>query len=595
MKNLHDALWDLAVEDLRYRLLFLTPGTKVTRKAEYIDGIKANLEGPALKAAWESLDETEQLAVAEAVHDPLHIHRPTQFQSKYRRAAEFHRRSPEQSRYSSWQSPKNATRLNLFFFRDRYTGEHMIPHDLASRLHPLVPVPAPATLQTIPAPTPGGELALRHTEPEALAELPTLLHLASLGNLRFGASTGIPSKVALNAINPLLANGDWFPPELIHIKDKKSWEQEIGPIKPIGWTRLLHAAGLIAMQGAKSTLTPAGRRAIQKPPHETICGIWQKWATNKLYDEFNRIDIIKGQTVKGSLTSRTSRRAVVLDAFEECPAGEWISFDGFSHYMRAEDHMFEVSDNPWKLYIGDRQYGALGYAGYGGWDVLQDRYLLCLLMEYAATIGLIDIAYGPPEGVRRVDNWGMDDYLWLSRYDGLTAFRINALGAYCLSGGTSTFTPSRPTPQVRLTVLTNRTIRVASGSPTPAERVQLETWAEPCDAATYRLDESRALDAVEAGHNPATFAEFLRERDDQPIPETVEAFLKQAQENGEAVRHGDTAILFECRDARTAGLLGARKELKGICLRAGETTLVVRESGLAAFRKQARALGFGIR
>jgi hypothetical protein len=144
MKNLHGALWDQTVEDLRYRLLFLTPGTKVTRKAEIIDGIKANLEGPALKAAWESLDETEQLAVAEAVYDPLHIHRPTQFQSKYGRAAEFHRRSPEQSRYSSWQSPKNATRLNLFFYRDRYTGEHMIPHDLASRLHPHPPHSRPS-------------------------------------------------------------------------------------------------------------------------------------------------------------------------------------------------------------------------------------------------------------------------------------------------------------------------------------------------------------------------------------------------------------------------------------------------------------------
>jgi hypothetical protein len=31
--------------------------------------------------------------------------------------------------------------------------------------------------------------------------------------------------------------------------------------------------------------------------------------------------------------------------------------------------------------------------GSGGWNILQERYLLALLFEYAATLGLIDIAY----------------------------------------------------------------------------------------------------------------------------------------------------------------------------------------------------------
>jgi len=53
--------------------------------------------------------------------------------------------------------------------------------------------------------------------------------------------------------------------------------------------------------------------------------------------------------------------------------------------------------------------------------------------------------------------------------------------------------------------------------------------------------------------------------------------------------------IFECRDARTADLLSSRKELVKACLRAGETTLAVREDAIATFRKQARALGFGIR
>ncbi len=76
---------------------------------------------------------------------------------------------------------------------------------------------------------------------------------------------------------------------------------------------------------------------------------------------------------------------------------------------------------------------------------------MCLLIEHAATLGLVVIAYKIPDHVRPVDNWGMDDYRCLSSYDGLQAFRINGLGAHVLSGGKTDFQPSLPVPQVRLT------------------------------------------------------------------------------------------------------------------------------------------------
>jgi hypothetical protein len=503
---------------------------------------------------------------------------------------------PENARsYYSWQTPKNATRLNLFFYPESHGGSLVIPPDLAELLRPMVPEPSPTRVPCIPEPVAECGLRVRHTESEALAELGALLRLAAAEGLSFGEKTGIPAKNSLAGIEASLVGGDWFPPELAYLRDRKSWQQEIGPIKPVGWTRMLHAAGLIAKSGSKSVLTQQGRRAVEKPAWETIENIWRKWIANKEYDEFNRIDIIKGQTVKGALTAKTPRRSAILAALAKCPAGEWISYDGFSNYMRADGFMFDVSHDPWKLYIADRQYGALGYSGYGGWDVLQDRYLLCVLMEYAATLGLVDIAYKTPENARPVDNWGMDEYAWLSRYDGHEAFRINRLGEYVLGGGRVTFQPSQPVPQVRLTVLGNRTIRVASGSLSASERMQLETWAEPENDGVFRLDESRALEAVEAGQDPDGFARFLEERDDQPLPETMIAFLKQTRSNGEAVRHCGGAILFECRDARAADMISACKDLTNLCLRAGETTLAVREESLARFRKQVRLLGLGIR
>ena len=134
-----------------------------------------------------------------------------------------------------------------------------------------------------------------------------------------------------------------------------------------------------------------------------------------------------------------------------------------------------------------------------------------------------------------------------------------------------------------------------SGSLSPAERLQLETWAEPIAEDTFRLDESPALEAIEGSHDPDAFMRFLEERDDQPLPESAATFLAQARENGGAVRQSGNAILFECRDARTADTILKGRELAKICLRPGDSTIAVREQGLATFRRQVRLSGFGIR
>ncbi|MET7972708.1 hypothetical protein ABZW44_06400 [Streptomyces mirabilis] len=75
-------------------------------------------------------------------------------------------------------------------------------------------------------------------------------------------------------------------------------------------------------------------------------------------------------------------------------------------------------------------YDSLGYDGFHDWPLLQDRYTLAVLFEYAATLGLIGIEYVPPVGAREDyrDNWGGDDLDQLSCYDGLLALCLNWSG-----------------------------------------------------------------------------------------------------------------------------------------------------------------------
>ena len=114
-----------------------------------------------------------------------------------------------------------------------------MPSDLAQRLREFVPEPPEPSIPTLKAPAPEENLYVRLTEHEALPEVMALLRLAEQGNLRISAKTGMVSAAGCRKILECLSGGDFFPPEVAYLADKKSYDQEIGAIKPIGWARLL--------------------------------------------------------------------------------------------------------------------------------------------------------------------------------------------------------------------------------------------------------------------------------------------------------------------------------------------------------------------
>jgi hypothetical protein len=134
----------------------------------------------------------------------------------------------------------------------------------------------------------------------------------------------------------------------------------------------------------------------------------------------------------------------------------------------------------WKLYLVDPQYGSLGYSGHTDWRILEGRYTLAVLFDYAATLGLIDVDYTDPAGARDDyhNNWGADYHEYLSRYDGLFAIRLNALGAYVLGLSASYQRPADAgTPDRILKVLANLDI-VATGPLPAADRLTLDAYGE---------------------------------------------------------------------------------------------------------------------
>lgn len=181
---------------------------------------------------------------------------------------------------------------------------------------------------------------------------------------------------------------------------------------------------------------------------------------------------------------------------------------------------------------------------------------------------------------------------FLSRYDGLAYFRLNPLGAYCL-GIAESYGPQAPSDRTPLRVFPD--LRLCAEVPmSPEERLVLETWADAEADGVWRLDPARTLAAVEDGHDVDGLRAFLTARDDQPLPEKVEGFLRSVERGGKALRERGWALLVECASEEIAARLAADGRISKLCLAAGKKHLAVHAKSETAFRKAIRELGCGM-
>jgi hypothetical protein len=312
-----------------------------------------------------------------------------------------------------------------------------------------------------------------------------------------------------------------------------------------------------------------------------------------MLDEFRRIQVVKGQTGKGRrMTAAGERRAVIEEALECCPVGEWVQVDELFRYMQAQGHDFEVAHDYWKLYVADSNYGSLGYSGYHGFEILQGRYILVYLFEYLATLGMIDVAYVLPYGMRDDYRglWGTDDLSFFSRYDGLLYFRLNPLGAWCLDL-CDDYRPVEPSQAPLLTVTEDLHIHLVR-APEPGELLLLDRYAERTAELSWMLSAESVLGAMEQGQDPGVFLEFLAQRSESPLGAAADDFFTEIQNRKAALRDGGSALLLHCSDAGLVRLLTSDPATRDHCLQAGAKLLVVPEKAEKGLRAGLRKLGY---
>lgn len=591
------------VDELKKLCALLSLDQKLTRKADLVTAILQQIEGSKIKKIWQQLDELQKSAVAEVVHSSGNNYNADAFVAKYGQRPNFGTGDLYSSRYQ-------PSLLSLFLYQG------VMPSELKQTLKAFVPKPQATRLKEVRDTIPDTflvrqqkywndreyEVPLTVCEMEQVAQkdLLSVLRLIQSGKVSVSDKTSLPSGATVKAIATILLGGDFYDDQQRKAEAQYNYttpEDDIGGIKAFAWTALLQVGNMAELSGKKLALTKAGLKALQDPPAKTLQTLWKRWLKNTTFDEFRRIDEIKGQTGKGArgMTAVAGRREVIASALSECPIDKWIQFREFSKYMVATGHLFEVTRDPYELYICELGYGNLGYSGSHDWNILQERYMRCLLFEYAATLGLIDVGYVDP-GVawRDFGNlWGTDDLNFLSRYDGLIYLRLTAIGAYCL-GVTEKYQPVAISNSQTLRVLPNLEI-VASGiGLNISDALVLDLYAQRIADQIWRLDSDKLLTAIEDGHQVAELKQVLEQNSSEPLPESVQEFLNNASEKASSLRDLGEAKLIECASSHLATLIANDPLTKKYCQLVGSRALVVLAINEGKFRKALRQIGYAL-
>jgi len=423
---------------------------------------------------------------------------------------------------------------------------------------------------------------VRLTEHEALTNVRTVLELCAAGEVKCGAKTGRLSAASIGIIDAHLAEGDFYVDQ---------------SIASFAWPLLIQAGGLAKLDGTRLQPTPKGRAALGKRPAEVIRDLWKRWLTHAVIDEFSRIDNIKGQRARNVLTAAKPRRQKINDALATCPPSEWIDVDTLFNTMRHGDLNPTIARNEmalWKLYLGDPQYGSLGYAGFHGWELLEGRYSLAVLFEYAGTLGLIDLDYVYPHGARKDfrRNWGADELDALSRYDGLRSIRLTTLGAYAVGLTDSYQPPSTDAIEVApLKVLSTLDIVATGDIPTP-HRLLVCAYAKQINDHVWTVSATSLLSALDSGRDLTEFSTFLTQHTKHAPPSTLSTLIADVQRRAGQLTDLGHARVIECADPATAALIANDPNLHPLCRLISDKHLAVPLDQELKFRKALLRLGY---
>jgi len=541
-----------------------------------------------LQTIYQKLSTIEQVTLQEAVHKNNGLFNANQILAKYGGIPIF-----KVDRWRSRETNETASILAVLF-----PDKESLPQDLLLLLRNIVPLPQETIMQGVDILSQTFSVSSKNkldlisheTEESALFDVITMLRLCEEGTIGVGATTGHVSASSAKKIRAILFSQDFYAPE----EDvSRKYDVQIGSlgIKPFAWPILLQAGKIAVNDHGKLCLSRAGKKLFSLPGHEIIRHLWQSWLDNTTLHELSRVDEIKGQKSKRNpLYQPCEARKIIVTALSLMPRDTWVLVEDFLRYMAASNLDFEIAKNPWALYLGDAQYGMLGE----GVEVINNRFARTFLLEYAATLGIIDVGLTLPwssvTDLREL--WGADELSCLSRYDGLKYIRLNSLGEWVL-GLKTTYERKNKEKLTQFQFLPNLDVTLLSQTMLPSDKMLIDRLCHQLSERVWHISKEKILDLLEQGKTINDVkALFTDLSSDGKLPNNLVIFLDDIDKKSSNLSYRGACSLIECKDITTAQLLANDREFKKFTFLTGERHLVVLKDREEFFRKHVKKMGF---
>lgn len=574
------------------------------KKDDCVNLLVDHVFGKDLKKTWGLLSPLEKLAMAEAIYNTQGIIDFDQVKAKYGKTLVWGEQNLTGYRE---ETPK----IRLFFYK-----QACLPIELIERLKLFVLKPPQNTVNYLEGGPSrynlnmtgqntgeGGALVFYDASKTVLQELLAVLtviknkRLSDISGWAFTSSTNkniyeitesVTTALVLttSALTRACVTPDYYAPvEGVPSKN----------IKGFAWFVLLKCARLIDDKRNILTLTSAGddlqrRETIHA---DTIKKIFESFLGSCAFDEVLRIDTLErgndasyysyGYQPKTEFTDPAERRALIGKALKSCAYGQWMSVSEFLRVMRIQYPPYMVVKHLRTLRLGDKKINSANLQE--SWPVLEGTTIKCFLMEFLATLGIIEINYlqdKPVDGV--------------SSYDGLYEFSITALGAYCL-GITQEVTQISKSSKKRFKTddALNITTIVQAGRGdhvSARDILMMNTCADRVGPHTWKLGIPKLLGAVE--EKPLllpAFKAFLYERL-EAYSQTAEDFFDDIERRKNQIVFEEDVRLYACQDTMVAHLISCDSKTRAYCRLVDAHHLVVPLPADKTFKAALKKVGY---
>ena len=536
----------------------------------------------ALRELWDKLSPITQKTLSFTVHTTDGVYRPDLVQLRYGQAP------PAPQRYWSGYIP---TELDLFLDED----QKILP-ELYPLLRVVAPKPEKWEMPVHPEPPPRFESVGFERSPGpdvGLQDLTAVLALAAQEKLLVNDRM-LPTYESIQLVLDNLAEGDFLQTETL--------QDLYDAIKPTGLIRFALGSGLVklgARVGYNSTLqlSPVGWEWLINPSSDLLLDALENWVATDLYDEIDRIDHLRNAAKPGeNRTPPKERRDSIIETLSWSPQGAWLSVDDFFTALKLWQHDFEVDPdldaiddiNGRKMSIQELK---------DPWRAVQGAYTMVVLFEMLGSLGALDLAYTEPQHAppfldAPTESWQRPAQPY-TRYDGLTYFRINELGAY-LFGHSRRFHIPRACSERFFIIDESFTFRPARDPLRPYQRQILPLLGVEQEDGAFHLDKAAWLQAQQMENTLKERKELLLARHDGPLSPVVEDWLEQVEADSTALRKGRTMITIQVRRPEVRNAILEDPELRRYCRLLDDRTLLIPSSRERAFVRKVLQLGYGV-